>query len=155
MDHVCQWGASRNTWAGYRMGLSPTNHVRPKPQRWGPKSLPFKLQPNGRSSTTTTWLVIRQFLVLNWRHEQSYSFRQSQRWANADRTQYICGRRAAWSPLWWWPCFTIREGKGRKVTLTPLLQNNDNLHTDRDTTDFSRAQQHRCNVEQSCKHTAH
>ena len=36
---------------------------------------------------------------------ESYSCRQSTNWLNAHRTQ-SCDRRAARSPLWWWPCST-------------------------------------------------
>ena len=42
IDHMCQWGANRNPWTGYRMGssrppISPVN-----PQTGGPKAPPSK-----------------------------------------------------------------------------------------------------------------
>ena len=45
---MCQWGANRNPWAGYRMGPSPTPHAPLTPQTGGSKSPPLKLQPNRR-----------------------------------------------------------------------------------------------------------
>ena len=66
------------------MSLSPTLYFPSIHQIWGSRRPPSKLQPNGWRSTKllhleTRWLVVRK----------SYSFRQSPRWVNADRTQYV------------------------------------------------------------------
>ena len=63
IDHMFQWGANRNPWAGYRMS-------------------------SYRSQRTPNRVVI------NGRPQIEHIMR---------------GRRAAWSPLWWWPCYSINH----------------------------------------------
>ena len=87
MDHICQWGANKNPWAGYRMGLSYVS-ITPKA---AVKKTPFNLQSNGwddenvkRAHLSTLWLAVLRC------HEQSCSFRQSSKCVNdADLVQHM------------------------------------------------------------------
>ena len=63
-------------------------------------------------------------MVGDWRNCQQSTFENTIGWlrcdANNNRTAFVkapnkwpqieysmCGRRAAWSPLWWWPCYWL------------------------------------------------
>ena len=51
---------------------------------------PFTFQPTDwRSSRMSIWGFRTNQLVIKWCNEQSYSFRQSSKWVNADRAQYV------------------------------------------------------------------
>ena len=90
--HMCQWGANSNPWAAYRMGLSPTPRP-PNPQTGGRKDslsnciqLVIDRQKECQISKLENTYSLPGCEVC---HEQSYSLRQSPKWVNADRVQYV------------------------------------------------------------------
>ena len=103
--HMWQWGANRNPWTGYRMCSSPTTAVPPKPQTGGLVKSIFKFQPtdeivNG-AHLRKHWLWCE---VMPWTIVRSDVVKFQ--WGTWDRAQNMCGRRAAWSPwffyYWQW-----------------------------------------------------
>ena len=86
---MCQWGANRNPYTGYRR--APPWPSRPLNPKAGVKNPPLNLQPNGWRSTKTVSRAhfSTRWLAVKWCIEQSYSFCQSPEFVNANRTQYV------------------------------------------------------------------
>ena len=84
---MCQWWANRNPRASYRMGPSQPPYGRPKPLNGGVKKSPFQIWTNQLEvdkNVNRTHFRIRR-LVVKWRNEQLYSFRQSPKLVKANR----------------------------------------------------------------------
>ena len=89
------------------MGLSPTPCAHRPPNPIVEKS-PFKLQLNGRRSTKNIKRHIWKHIgwlrndAINTRTGLEPSPKAPNEWTQIEHN--ICGRRAAWSAMWWWPC---------------------------------------------------
>ena len=87
---MCQWGANRNPWAGYRMGLSRPPRSTSVPLQTGGRKVPFQFSAKQlevvENVNRTHFRIYR--LVVEWCNEQSYRSRLSRKWRNADLTQY-------------------------------------------------------------------
>ena len=92
----------------YRMGLSPTAKYPNLQNGVGVEKSHYQIPANqleidknvNRAHLRTHWLVVK------WCHKQPYSIHLSPN----KRTQIehnMCGRRAGWSPLRWWPVISL------------------------------------------------
>ena len=106
---MCQKGANRNPWAGYRMGSSRPSLL-PNTPNWGLKSPPFQFQPAGwrlmKMSATHIWEYIG-WLWNDAMGNRTAFARAPNEWKQIEHS--MCGRRAARSPLWWWPCKSTKR----------------------------------------------
>ena len=102
---MSQWLANINPWAGYQIRLYRTPTL-PISRNWGSKSLlpPFKLQPNGRISAEMS--IEHIWERIGWLWSDATNNHTAFDEAPNEWTQKIehnmCGRWAAWSPMWWW-----------------------------------------------------
>ena len=98
--------ANRNPWAGYRLGSPQTpRHPNPQPGGGGRKvSISNCSQPVGDRRKQQC----QENTCENKRcHEQPHSPQLSPK-PPSEWTRIEHNSQAAWSPLWWWPCFSQR-----------------------------------------------
>ena len=120
---MCQWGANRNIWAGYRMGPSPTPYVPPNAPNRVSNSVSFKFQPTYWWLTKMSIEHILRYIGWLWSNamnNRTYIGYQSPKRLNADR--------AVRSPLWWWSCLksiqtSVRDVEWLKFRISWPLRN--------------------------------
>ena len=105
---MCQCRDIKYTRGGYQVqiGLSPTptSSLNPSP---GVKKYPFKLQPTGWRSTKMSKVHFWYDIFWLWsdaKNNRTAFAKVPNEWMQIEHN--MCGRRAAWSQLWWWLCFS-------------------------------------------------
>ena len=96
---MCQKGANRN-----RNQWTYIEWAHP------PKKIPYLIAAKQleMDENVKRARLITHFLALNLCLEQSCSFCQTpNEWTQIEHN--ICSHRAAWSPLCWWPCYSINS----------------------------------------------
>ena len=77
--------------------------------RRGSKSSPLKLQPNGRleinDNFNTAHLRTHWLMWCDAMNNRTAFAKAQNEWTQMEHN--MCGRRAARSPLWWWPCLCL------------------------------------------------
>ena len=112
MIFVCVVSFSEMQWCNayadmdiFPMDLSPTHHALWS-QSQGSKNLPFKLQPNGCRWTKMSIGHVWEHIFWLWcdgMNSRTPFFKVPNEWTQIEYN--LCGHPAAWSPLWWRPCW--------------------------------------------------